>query len=197
VPVVWQWQRNRDRRNRRGRNAEPRVVGTEAVDLASPDTNPLSDPEFVSGLQPIPAGSPGTPAPWPASDIHGVNPSGDAIEIRLSDRDGQLLLAFLNTDCDGCEEFWRGFQDPEAAGVPADTSVVVITKGPEILSSDDVRALAAGIRVPVVMGDQAWLDYRVLGYPFFVLVERASRLVVGETVGLGWDDVLSMTGRSP
>jgi hypothetical protein len=71
----------------------------------------------------------------------------------------------------------------------------VITKGPENLSSAEVRTSAAGIRVPVVMGDQVWVDYRVLGYPFFVLVDRASKLVVGETVGLGWEDVLSMTRR--
>ncbi|MGH9097423.1 MAG: hypothetical protein ACRDWB_08365 [Acidimicrobiales bacterium] len=148
----------------------------------------------MSGLRPIPTGSEDIPAPWPASDIRGVSPSGDAIEIRLAHREGRLLLAFLNTDCDGCEEFWRGSQDPDAAGIPAGTSVVVITKGPESLSPDEVGTSAAGIRVPVVMGDQAWADYRVLGYPFFVLVDRASKLVVGETVGLGWDDVLSMTG---
>ncbi len=195
MPVVWPWQRNRDRRNRRGRNAESGVVGAQAEDPPTPGTNPLSDPEFVSGLRPIPAGSEESPAPWPASDIFGVSPSGDAIEVRLDDDEGRLLLAFLNTDCDGCEEFWRGLQDPDATGIPAGTSVIVITKGPENLASDDVRASAAGIRVPVVMGDQAWVDYRVLGYPFFVLVDRASKVVVGETVGLGWDDVLSMAGR--
>jgi hypothetical protein len=123
-----------------------------------------------------------------------VSPSGEAIEVRLADLDGRLLLVFLNTDCDGCEEFWSGLRDPDAAGIPAGTSVVVITKGPDNLSPDEVRTSAAGIRVPVVMGDQVWVDYRVLGYPFLVLVDRASRLVVGETVGLGWDDVLAMTG---
>jgi hypothetical protein len=126
-----------------------------------------------------------------------VSPSGDAIEVRLADDEGRLLLAFLTTDCDGCEEFWRGLQNPVAAGIPPGTSVVVITKGPETLSPDDVRTSAAGVRVPVVMGDQVWVDYRVLGYPFFVLVDRASKLVVGETVGLGWDDVVSMTGPPP
>ena len=71
----------------------------------------------------------------------------------------------------------------------------MITKGPENLSPNDVRTSAAEIKVPVVMSNQVWSDYRVLGYPFFVLVDRASKLVVGETVGIGWDDVLSMTGR--
>lgn len=195
--MVWQWQRNRDRRNRRGRSAGPRVAGVGAgKGPATQVEGPLSDPEFVSGLRPIPAGTEDTPAPWTASDILGVSPSGEAIEIRLSDQEGRLLLAFLNTDCDGCEEFWTGLQDPEAAGIPAGTSVVVITKGPGSLAPADVRASAAGIRVPVVMSDQVWVDYRVLGYPFFVLVDRGSK-VVGETVGLGWADVLSITGRLP
>ncbi len=129
---------------------------------------------------------------WPASDIVGVSPSGDPIEVRLADGGGRLLLAFLNTDCDGCEEFWSGLQDPDAAGIPAGTAVVAITKGPETIRSDDVRKSAAGVRIPVVMSDQVWIDYRVLGYPFFVLVDRASNLVVGETVGLGWEDVLAI-----
>lgn len=223
MPVVWQWQRYRDRRNRRGRNPDPGIapagetspaVKAAGVDAARPtapaptqaqaqaqaanqpwrSADPRSDPEFLAGLRPIPAGSVDTPAPWPASDIIGVSPSGDPIEIRVADHEGQLMLAFLNTDCDGCEEFWRGLEDPVATGVPTGTSVVAVTKGPESLSSDEVRTSAAGIRVPVVMSDQVWIDYRVLGYPFFVLVNRASKLVVGETVGLGWEDVLSMIG---
>jgi hypothetical protein len=199
VPVVWQWQRDRDHRNRRGRNSGPAVAPTAPASnpenpppSAPGPVDPRNDPEFLAGLRPIPTGSGDPPAPWPASDIHGVSPSGDPIEVRLADREGRLLLAFLNTDCDGCEEFWKGLQDPDATGIPAGTEVVAITKGPGSIPSDDVRKSAAGIRVLVVMSDQLWIDYRVLGYPFFVLVDRASNLVVGETVGLGWDDVLSM-----
>jgi hypothetical protein len=114
----------------------------------------------------------------------------------VADGDGRLLLAFLTTDCDGCEEFWRGLQDPDAIGFARGTSAVVVTKGPETVSSDEVKASAAGVRVPVVMSDQVWTDYRVLGYPFFVLVDRTTKQVVGETVGLGWDDVIGMTGRA-
>jgi hypothetical protein len=42
------------------------------------------------------------------------------------------------------------------------------------------------------MSDNAWLDYQVLAYPSFVLVDSPSSRVVGETVGIGWDDVRSM-----
>ena len=207
--MVWQWQRYRDRRQRRDRVSDPELTpvqaAVEAVDQAT-DLNqqpvglrgePLADPDFLAGLRPIPAGSPDTPAAWSASDVVGVSPLGDSIEIRIDGGAGRLLLAFLNTDCDGCEEFWHGFRDPDALGLPSGVSSVVITKGPGSLPSAEVALSAIGIeRVPVVMSDQAWIDYRVLGYPFFVLVDVALNQVVGETVGLGWDDVIAMTGTA-
>jgi hypothetical protein len=155
--------------------------------------DPLADPEFVAGLRPIPSGSIDAPAPWPACDILGVTPSGDPIEVYVADSGGRLLLAFLHTDCDGCEEFWQGLRDPDVIGLAPGTSAIVVTKGPDSLSSDEVKASAAGIEVPVVMSSQVWVDYRVLGYPFFVLVDRATSQVIGETVGLGWSDVIAMT----
>jgi hypothetical protein len=147
----------------------------------------------VAGLRPIPSGSIDAPATWPARDVLGVSPSGDPIEVTVADSAGSMLLAFLHTDCDGCQEFWHGLREPDAIGLAPGTSAVVVTKGPESLASDEVRALAVGIQVPVVMSNQAWADYRVLGYPLFVLVDRATSQVIGETVGLGWSDVIAMT----
>jgi hypothetical protein len=61
------------------------------------------------------------------------------------------------------------------------------------VSSAAVDAAAADVSgVPVVMSDNAWLDYQVLAYPSFVLVDSPTGRVVGETVGIGWDDVRSM-----
>jgi hypothetical protein len=72
-------------------------------------------------------------------------------------------------------------------------STVVVTKGPATTEPAAVEQVAAGItRVPVIMSDEAWTDYRVTGYPFFVLVDAPARTVVGETVGFGWPDVISM-----
>jgi hypothetical protein len=203
VPVVWQWQRYRDRRSRRGRISDPGVAPVPPAPAAPHRVGPLADPEFLAGLRPIPSGSMESPAPWPAADILGVSPSGDRIEVRIADADAEpdagsrLLLAFLHTDCDGCEEFWVGLRDPGALGFAPGTSAVVVTKGPKTLSPEAVKASAAGVQVPVVMSDQVWTDYRVLGYPFFVLVDRATQHVVGETVGLGWSDVIAMTGSTP
>ena len=46
------------------------------------------------------------------------------------------------------------------------------------------------------MGDETWADYRVTSYPFFVLVDPVTATVVGETVGFGWSDVISMISSS-
>ena len=60
-----------------------------------------------------------------------------------------------------------------------------------------MRGLASGAGgAPVVMSDQAWSDYRVTGYPFFVLVEAGTRTVIGETVGFGWSDITSMVAQA-
>ena len=190
MPLVWPWQRGRDRRG---------GDSSRGVAEGSPGS-PLADPEFVAGLRPIPTASPDRAAPWPAADLAGVTPVGDPIEVRIDGRGAlsapmprRWLLAFLHTDCVGCDEFWRGFRDPDGIGLPAGVSSVVVTKGPESSVVADVARSASGIdQVQVVMSDQAWADYRVLGYPFFVLVDVASRAVVGETVGFGWGDVVGM-----
>jgi len=104
-----------------------------------------------------------------------------------------VLLAFLATRCDGCGEFWQGLRDSATVGLPESVAVVAVTRGPGTVSSADVREVAAGItRVPVIMSDAAWTDYRVSAYPFFVLVDAPGRRVVGETVGFGWSDIVSM-----
>jgi hypothetical protein len=155
----------------------------------------MDDPDFVAGLRPIPSGSPSPPA----SDLAGVSPAGDRVEVVLGPLERPVLLCFLHVRCDGCEQFWLGLAD----GVPAETPVsselpdtvtpVVVTKGPGSVDPVEVARAASGVtRVPVVMSDQAWADYRVSSYPFFVLVDPGSMSVVGETVGFGWSDVRSM-----
>ncbi|MHB1709942.1 MAG: hypothetical protein ACYCV7_00865 [Acidimicrobiales bacterium] len=155
---------------------------------------PLADPGYVAGLRVIGPGPTAIPEPRSAPDIRGVTPGGTPIVLRIADADHHLLLAFLHAECAGCTEFWHRFREPETLGLAPGMSVAVITKGPGTASSKDVASSAAGVdRVPVVMSDQAWTDYRILGYPFFVLVEAVSNRVVGETLGLGWSDVVGMT----
>lgn len=178
--MVWQWQRSRgDRRRRSGNGVAP--------------GSPLSDPEFVAGLRPVPSGGPGAGVVRPASDIVGTDPTGRPVGIRLDDLGQPILIAFLHLNCDGCGEFWRGFAEASPPELPPGTSAVIVTKGPGSVAPREVRRASTGIgQTPVVMSDEAWSDYRVLGYPFFVLVDPSTRTVVGETVGFGWSDVVSM-----
>jgi len=202
---VWPWQRNRDSRSRSA------GTGVIAPDLSSapgegtfPATSPMTasspfdDPAFVAGLRPIPSKAAevsGKSDPWPATDIVGVHSAGDELTIRIDSAEGRLLLVFLSTHCDGCETFWSQLGNPEGAGLPDDVSAVIITKGPNAVPPDEVAAASEGIgTVPVVMSDSAWTSYRVMGYPFLVLVDVASRSVVGEAVGMSWDDVVDIVG---
>ena len=155
-------------------------------------TDPLSDPEFVAGLRPIPSGLDGSAPSWSAADLVGVRPDGDPVSVDMGTAVRPVLVVFLTTDCDGCDHFWQGLVDP-----PADIDSVVVTKGPGSVAPTDVAALAVGLaRVPVVMSDAAWSDYRVTGYPFLVLVEPGTRRILGEAVGFGWSDVEALLASS-
>jgi hypothetical protein len=158
-----------------------------------PPVNPLSDPEFVAGLRPVPTGTPGEAPAWPAVDLHGVRPDGTPVSLVLDDCDRPVLLVFLAVDCDGCESFWRGL----AGGSPDDAVVpVVVTRGPGSVDPTTVAACADGVDATVVMSDDAWEDLRVTGYPFLVLVDPRARRVLAEAVGFGWDDAVSLVART-
>jgi hypothetical protein len=147
-------------------------------------TGPLSDPEFVAGLRPVPSGLGNAAPTWPAVDLIGVRPDGSPVVIELAGRSRPVLLVFLTIDCDGCDLFW--------ARLPARTAgvdVVAVTKSPTEVSPHDVAARATG---PVVMSGAAWIDYRVTGYPFLVLVDPVARRIVAESVGFAWSDVDAM-----
>ena len=104
--------------------------------------------------------------------------------FELAGRTRPILLAFLSIACDGCDVFWTGLVD-----APAEVDVIVVTKSPAEVSSHAVAALATG---QVVMSGAAWIDYRVTGYPFLVLVDPAPRRIVAESVGFAWSDVDAM-----
>ena len=155
--------------------------------------HPLDDPAFVAGLRPIPAGPVVRSERWPAADVVGEGPDGQPVGIGVGSLPGPVLLCFLQTRCDGCEGFWRGLGDPPVTGWPDGLTVVAVTRGSSTVDPSEVARLAMGAEsVPVVMSDQAWADYRVTGYPFFVLVDPSTRTVAGETVGFGWSDVDAM-----
>ena len=161
--------------------------------------SPLSDPAFRAGLRPIPAGPVGADRRVAAVDLVGVRPTGGPVEVGVRSMGSPVLLCFLHVRCDGCDGFWRGLAGPTAHLPVAAWAVarVAVTRGPSSVDPAEVARVADGISgVPVVMSDQAWVDYQVSGYPFFVLVDPAVGSVIGETVGFGWGDVGSMIEAS-
>ena len=66
-----------------------------------------------------------------ASDVQGVTPSGDTVNVAIVGARHPTLLAFLTTGCSTCSEFWSAFADPQTLRVPGDARLVVVTKGTE------------------------------------------------------------------
>ncbi len=173
---------------------------------AGSPASPFDDPAFLAGLRPIPVGPLTGADRRPAADIVGEDLDGRPVEIKIGSFERALLLCFLHVHCDGCDSFWRGLADRPSLDLPISMSTVAVTKGPHVVDRDEVaraagRTLDAGVDggaddVPVVMSDSAWADYRITGYPFFVLVDARSQTVVGETVGFGWTDVYAMVEAS-
>ncbi len=168
--------------------------------LAAARPSPFDDPAFVAGLRPIPSGPLAGAERRPAPDIVGEDLEARPVEIRIAAFEGPVLLCFLHVHCDGCDGFWRGLGDSPPTEYPGTVSVVTVTKGPGSVDRSEVARAAASLggnaSVPVVMSDSAWADYRVTGYPFFVLVDAAHKMIAGETVGFGWSDVRSMIEAS-
>ena len=85
----------------------------------------------------------------PAPDIAGLTPAGDARSVAVTNGDRRTLLAFLSSGCATCAGFWRDLQTPGRLELKG-ARVVIVTKGPDMEVSSEVRALSSG-SVPVVM----------------------------------------------
>lgn len=191
--MVWSRQRHRDHRflRRSARGTAPERTGRRTGDLASP----LSNEAFVAGLRPIPSEAMATARLLPTTSISGRSPDGRPMQVTIDDS-GPTLVAFLAAHCDGCETFWHGLGKHEDPILPARLSCVVVTRSPATADADQIARLSADLLWPVVMSEEAWADFQVMSYPVFVLIDGASRSVVAETVGFGWDDVLAMVASA-
>ncbi len=161
-------------------------------------TDPWSDPAFLAGLRPVPSGRT-VGRSVPAFDLVGSAPDGTPVELNLEADTAPLLLVFLSTDCQGCDVFWGGFSTPTDAVPPGADQVragaeqvraVLVVKGQPGGDTDAVATLAAEVTgATVLVSDRAWTEYRVLGYPYLVVVDPTAREVLAETTGFRWSDV--------
>jgi hypothetical protein len=130
-----------------------------------------------------------------APTVAGLTPGGDALAIAVSGGDHLTLLAFLSSGCATCAGFWKAFERPDRLGLPGNTRLIVVTKGPGMEIPDEV-GFQARSGVPVVMSTEAWEDYEVPGSPFFVLVEASSGRRIGEGVANHFDQVVELVRRA-
>lgn len=133
--------------------------------------------------------------PRVAEDVVGETPDGEAVAISVTGAPHRSLLAFLSSGCATCADFWRVFARPETLALPADTRVVVVTRGPELESVTAIREVAPAATT-VVMSTETWERYAVPGSPYFVLVDGATGAVAGAGTGTSWTQVQSLMDQA-
>jgi hypothetical protein len=141
----------------------------------------VSDPspaEILRRARPIPTYR-DHPATSPV-DIAGVDPGGTPVHVPIVGNAEPVLLLFLSAGCLGCRDLWDGTEELRLA-LPEGVRIVIVAKGPEQEDPVSIAALAP-VGLATVMSSQAYLDYRVGGPPFFVLVTGHEVL----TEGVAW-----------
>jgi hypothetical protein len=134
---------------------------------------------------------PGNAMGTPAHDVAGVTPGDEATLLSIASSGQDTLLAFLSSGCLTCQPFWDVFAAGRDLALPADTRLVVVTKGPEMESESAIGELAPD-GVPVVMSTQGWDDYGVPGSPYFVHVDGVTGRVAGEGSATAWEQVVRL-----
>ena len=162
-------------------------------DHAAPAT-----PTFESSTPPTIRTIEGVPEPVGASgrraaDLVGTTPVGGTRTVAVNGSDQATLLAFLTTGCSTCANFWQAFAD--GVQLPADTRLVVVTKGGDLESPADVAAMAPA-HVLTIQSSEAWDDYAIPVAPYFVLVDGRRGIVVGEGAANTWERVRQLLDRA-
>ena len=135
-------------------------------------------------------------AEWaPAADLEGETLIGELAQVRTVGVEHDTVLAFLSSNCAGCEGFWDELQRPGTFSMPASGRLVVVTKDGTEESPSLLRQLApAGL--DVVMSSRALADYGVPGSPYVVVVDGRSGRVKGEGTGTSFSQVAALVAQA-
>ena len=121
---------------------------------------------------PVDLRSPGPSTFAAAVDLDGAGLRDDAVHVSVTGARHRTLIAFLSSGCLTCRHFWETFANRRELDLSDDIRLVVVTKDGHEESISALRMLAPP-DLPVVMSSSAWVDYRVPGSPYFVLVDDA------------------------
>jgi hypothetical protein len=131
-----------------------------------------------------------------AHDLMGITPAGSAAAISVGGGDSYTLLAFLTSGCASCLDFWEAFRDPANRRIAGrDSSLVVLTKGPEAESPAQIADLAHP-DVNVLLSTEAYDDYSVPIAPYFVLIDSSSKQIIGEGAAASFDQLRSLLSKA-
>lgn len=166
-------------------------LGVGVGDPATTGTAATPTPVPLTIGPPLPAERSTTTAPT----VSGSTPGGDALAVAVAGTGGLTLLAFLSSGCATCAGFWNALRRPDGPGLPGNTRLVVVTKGPDTEIPAEVASRAAP-HLTVIMSTDAWRDYEVPGSPFFVLVDGPSGRRIGEGVARHIDQVVDLVRRA-
>lgn len=148
-----------------------------------------------------PRAAPGRPSPTdaapgrPATDIVGVDPSGNAVAVRITGTEHDTVLAFLSSTCLTCARFWDDLANPRAVRLPDGARLIVVTKGADEESPAAVAELAPR-GFTTILSSEAWAAYDVPGSPYVVAVDGRSGTVKGEGTGGSWGQVADLLAQA-
>jgi hypothetical protein len=147
----------------------------------------------ADGFEP-PPGS-GVPIGRAAVDVVGVDPTGDALALRIVGAKHDTVLAFLSSTCLTCAGFWEELRTPGRVPLPEGTRLVVVAKGAGEESPSAIAELAPR-GVTTVLSSEAWEAYDVPGSPYVVCVDGPTGTVKGEGTGGSWAQVARLLAQA-
>ncbi len=129
------------------------------------------------------------------ADITGSTLDGGTIAISMSANSGNTLIAFLSSGCSTCQSFWKSFRNPNNSQLSGSPRVIIVTRDMAEESKSALMNLAPS-EIPVVMSNQAWIDYGVPGAPFFVMVQGGTSKIIGEGTTKTWNQLRDLVNQA-
>jgi hypothetical protein len=128
-----------------------------------------------------------------AADVTGQTASGEYAHVSVVGTNRDTVLAFLSTGCRTCAGLWSTVGDGSRLGLPAGTSLVIVTRSADEESFGRIQELAPR-GVPVLLSTEAWDAYEVPVAPYFVHVDGTGGTVIGEGAAGSWKQVADLLG---
>jgi len=132
----------------------------------------------------------------PCAVIAGESPFGESFTFEPAGSATDTLLAFISTDCIGCQQMVEAAQSHQDFGGP---TVNLVFVGRDLAEEDGValRQWATQLQsVPLVLSTKAFSDYGVRGGPFYVLAPAGGGKRLSEGVVIGVEQVAAEVRRA-